>query len=74
MIRKMIQRGPVWVPNGSPGRVVGASRDYWVPLGSPGGTRELFWPLLGGGFSGDVSFSLGHMFFNENTAIVLEGV
>ena len=24
-------------------------------------------------FSGDVAFSLGHMFFHENTGIVLEG-
>ena len=40
----------------------------WVLLGGPGVILIPIW----GGFSGDVSFSLGHRFFYENTGIVLK--
>ena len=71
MNRKMIQNGPIWVPNGSPGRVVGASGDDSVTLG-PGGRNDSdpHWGRL----SGDDLFSLAHKLFYENVGIVWEGV
>ena len=59
----MIQNGSAWVPNGSPGRVVGASGGLLGALGVSWATPGVILTPIWEPFSGDVSFTFGHKFF-----------